>query len=124
MGRSNAIDVLRALAVTLVFGAHLFPCPSETNQTLAFLTGAWGKVGWVGVDLFFVLSGFLVSGLLYREHQKYGQISASGFLIRRGLKIYPAFWLMIGVSIAVFAFSRGLPHIKSILSELLFLQNY
>jgi peptidoglycan/LPS O-acetylase OafA/YrhL len=124
MGRSNAIDVLRALAVTLVFGAHLFPCPAETNPTLHFLTAAWGKVGWVGVDLFFVLSGFLVSGLLFREHQKFGRISATGFLIRRGLKIYPAFWLMIGVSVAAFAIHGGLPHIKSILCELLFLQNY
>jgi len=80
--------------------------------------------GWIGVDLFFVLSGFLVSGLLFREHQKFGSISAKRFLVRRGLKIYPAFWLMIIVTVIVFYVQhRHLP-IKASISELAFVQNY
>jgi peptidoglycan/LPS O-acetylase OafA/YrhL len=51
-------------------------------------------MGFVGVDLFFVLSGFLISGLLYQEYHKRGAISFPQFFIRRGLKIYPAFYVI------------------------------
>jgi peptidoglycan/LPS O-acetylase OafA/YrhL len=85
---------------------------------------AWQEGGWVGVDLFFVLSGFLVSALLFREHQSRGRIGLKQFLIRRGLKIYPAFWVFIACTV-VFAAVRGI-HIPwhHIASELLFVQNY
>jgi peptidoglycan/LPS O-acetylase OafA/YrhL len=51
--------------------------------------------GWVGVDIFFVLSGFLISGLLFDDIQKTGSISAGRFLVRRGFKIYPAFYFFL-----------------------------
>lgn len=51
--------------------------------------------GWVGVDLFFVLSGFLISGLLFSEYRKRQAISFKRFFIRRGLKIYPAFYVFL-----------------------------
>src|SRR4051812_38341147 len=100
MGRSKAIDLLRAVAVCLVcFGRHMAPCPLGSGswvQTSAHaVTAVLARGGWVGVDLFFVLSGYLVSGLLFREHQRFGSISGSQFLFRRGFKIYPSFWLLI-----------------------------
>ena len=49
------------------------------------------RVGWAGVDLFFVLSGFLISGLLFSEYKKRRTISFKRFFIRRGLKILPSF---------------------------------
>ncbi len=52
-------------------------------------------MGWIGVDLFFVLSGFLVSGLLFTEYKKYGNVRPKLFLIRRGFKIYPLFYFSI-----------------------------
>ena len=52
-------------------------------------------VGWIGVDLFFVLSGFLISGLLFSEYKKRGAISFKTFFIRRGFKIYPAFYVFL-----------------------------
>jgi len=52
-------------------------------------------VGWIGVDLFFVLSGFLISGLLFVEYIAHGQLRLKLFLIRRGLKIYPAFYVLL-----------------------------
>jgi len=92
---------------------------------------AWHSLGWSGVDLFFVLSGFLVSGLLFREQIKRGSVRVGRFLIRRGFKIYPAFYcLLLATVIAdlVGLATRG--HRMSAMSpigylfEALFLQNY
>jgi peptidoglycan/LPS O-acetylase OafA/YrhL len=81
--RLKQIDVLRAVAILLVMGAHLTWNP------------LWVRVGWTGVDLFFVLSGYLISGLLFREYRETGQIRLFRFLMRRGLKIYPAYYLLV-----------------------------
>ena len=56
-GRVQQLDVLRGVAVLLVLVHH---SPGGEGRLL--------KAGWTGVDLFFVLSGFLVSGLLFKEH--------------------------------------------------------
>ena len=77
--RTQQIDALRAIAVLLVLGRH---------SDFFFL---WTRAGWVGVDLFFVLSGFLISGLLYSEYKRTRGIKIVNFYARRGLKIYPAF---------------------------------
>ena len=61
----------------------------------------WVNFGWVGVDLFFVLSGFLVSGLLFQEYQRHGKIRVGRFLIRRGFKIYPSFYVFIAAVIYI-----------------------
>jgi len=58
MHRLASLDVLRCIAVLLVFGRHV-PVDGPVSQVLV-------NGGWMGVDLFFVLSGFLVSGLLFR----------------------------------------------------------
>jgi peptidoglycan/LPS O-acetylase OafA/YrhL len=55
----------------------------------------WTRFGGIGVDLFFVLSGYLISGLLFAEYKRTGNISVSRFLIRRAFKIYPAYFAML-----------------------------
>lgn len=115
------LDVLRALAVFLVLGRHL---REEHQGLLGEATRLWFQAGWVGVDLFFVLSGFLVGGLLFAEAKKYGDLHIGRFLIRRGFKIYPSFWVMIGASLAVAA-AMGTPYKAGpIIAELCFIQNY
>jgi peptidoglycan/LPS O-acetylase OafA/YrhL len=110
--RVKQLDVLRAVAILLVFGSH------KESYTV------WSRAGWVGVDLFFVLSGFLVSGLLFKEYSKLGKINPKRFLIRRGLKIYPAFYVFLLFTLLVkLLFRVPIPR-SSILSEGLFLQNY
>ena len=49
-------------------------------------------VGWIGVDVFFVLSGFLISNLLFREDDNFGSISLSRFYVRRSLRIWPLYY--------------------------------
>lgn len=81
-------------------------------------------IGWSGVDLFFVLSGFFVSGILFREYQQKGFIKPKRFLIRRGLKIWPLFYTALIIQL-IYQLSKGLyPGTKNILIEFFFLQDY
>jgi peptidoglycan/LPS O-acetylase OafA/YrhL len=97
--RSQPLDVLRLVAALLVLGNHMQAPPSSVGPATWALAQAWIRGGWVGVDLFFVLNGFLVSGLLFQEHQRCGAVSPKLFFIRRGFKIYPAFWALIAFSV-------------------------
>ncbi|MBV9539739.1 MAG: acyltransferase, partial [Alphaproteobacteria bacterium] len=79
-GRLPGLDGLRALAVTAVFLFH------------ADLT--WMAGGYLGVDLFFVISGFLITGLLVAEVERTGRLSLGDFYIRRARRLLPASYLM------------------------------
>jgi peptidoglycan/LPS O-acetylase OafA/YrhL len=103
--RLAALDALRGAAILLVLGRHYHFDP-----------------GWVGVDLFFVLSGFLVSGLLFREYQRMGKVRVGRFLARRGFKIYPAFYAFMLVT-AIYMRHTPTPP-GAYLAECLFLQGY
>lgn len=85
----------------------------------------WYQGGWVGVDLFFVLSGFLISSILFKEKLQNGHVNVKRFLIRRGFKIYPAFWFFLFFSLSLrYYLGGGVPEIKPLMGELFFLQNY
>lgn len=114
------------MAILLVLGRHMEPVQADggfLQNALAAFTNLWMKGGWTGVDLFFVLSGFLVSGLLFKEYIKHGRISGIRFLIRRGLKIYPAYYVFI----ALLCVERLIHHHfspRELVYQLLFIQNY
>ncbi len=110
--RNPSLDVLRGVAVLLVFCYH-----SEGAILVS-------RFGWIGVDLFFVLSGFLISGLLFREYQTTQQVRPGRFLFRRGLKIYPQFYFFITTVLAVAYLQGNPPNIKQVVAELVFVQNY
>jgi len=110
--RLKSLDVLRAVAVLLVLGRHFE------------IVKWWYMAGWTGVNLFFVLSGFLISGLLFSEFKTYSRIRVGHFLVRRGFKIYPPFYFMIGFSLAmILAYHRPIPWPR-FFGEFFFLQNY
>lgn len=118
--RNAGLDILRFVALVLVLVRHLEPPPDGGGALLQTLI----RGGWVGVDIFFVLSGFLVSGLLFREYRQHQRVDIKRFLIRRALKIYPSFYLMLFVTLVVMLL-RGQPvEPAKLLGELLFLQNY
>jgi peptidoglycan/LPS O-acetylase OafA/YrhL len=75
-----ALDGVRAIAVLLVILSH---------------AGAPGITGNVGVDMFFVLSGFLITSLLLEEMDANGRINVLHFYVRRALRLYPALLLML-----------------------------
>src|SRR5439155_8723892 len=72
------------------------------------------------------LSGFLISRLLFTEYQKHGALRIGRFLIRRGFKIYPAFYVMLAATVAITAYHSHLPHgyLVKVLTEAVYLQNY
>lgn len=117
--RNIGLDLLRIFAVLLVIGRHLHlpeTCPPVLRRV--------AEGGWIGVDLFFVLSGFLVSSLLFREYERHGSVNIKRFLIRRGFKIYPAFWLFLVFTLMMQHFLGQGKSTKQVLGEILFLQNY
>lgn len=132
--RNKRLDILRAIAVFMTFGQHMVK-PHQGLAPAAYkILRLWEKTGWAGVVLFFVLSGYLVSSLMFNEFSNTGTIRFGRFYIRRGLKIYPAFYVMLACTLLLgyldaHYFHRDLvPQDKLtgniILSEALFVQNY
>jgi peptidoglycan/LPS O-acetylase OafA/YrhL len=80
--RVNSLDGMRTIAVFAVMMVH------------AGVPGA--ELGWLGVDVFFVLSGFLITTLLCSESRKNGNISLPKFWARRFLRLMPAYWMYVG----------------------------
>lgn len=109
--RLKELDFLRGLAILLVLLRHQYVSVYTTTM------------GWIGVDLFFVLSGFLVSGLLFSEYKKNNTIDAKRFLIRRGFKIYPVYYITY-VLYLIPLLLAGTPDWVGIFSDLVFIQNY
>jgi len=125
LGRSVQLDVVRAYAILLVIGAHL-KIASPTG-VVGWIAGVWHQWGGFGVPLFFTLSGYLVGGLLISELHRQGSIDIKRFLIRRGLKIYPAYFVFLGY-LVVMPILKGTTPLPTLLSEywanFLFLNNY
>src|SRR5215470_17226010 len=88
--RNLQLDLLRFVAIEGVLVAHttLFRYPRRWWEQLC-------GPSWTGVDLFFVLSGFLISGLLFSEFQQRRQINFGRFAIRRALKLYPTLYVLV-----------------------------
>lgn len=90
------LDGLRAFAILPVILHHCWP----QDHWSSFV----GEAGWMGVDLFFVLSGYLITGILL--HAVRGEHGYRNFLIRRALRIFPLYYLCLGLFTAV-AVLRG-----------------
>ena len=93
LGYQPALDGLRGVAIAAVVGFHAFAFPAD---------------GFLGVDLFFVLSGFLITTLLLDEHRAHGSVSLRGFYYRRGLRLLPAVLALVAVYLAVQAVTGAL----------------
>jgi peptidoglycan/LPS O-acetylase OafA/YrhL len=78
------LDGLRAFAVIVVIAYHLLPGVI--------------KGGYIGVDVFFVISGFLITSLLIREHVEKGTINLRQFWVRRARRLLPALLIVIGIT--------------------------
>ena len=87
-----ALDALRATAIVMVVTGHFpdlgkaqFPRYAQLFENPVF------SFGWTGVDLFFVLSGYLIGRQLWKERQRTGKVNVGRFLLRRGLRIWPLY---------------------------------
>src|SRR5437762_12212423 len=88
--RRPGLDLLRARAiiVVVIYHAALFGCT---------LPGRVDRFGWIGVDLFFVLSGYLVGGQLLAPLARGRRIDLRRFFARRAFRIIPAYFVILAV---------------------------
>jgi len=113
------IDGLRAISVIAVLIYH---------SNLSFFGKYFFNGGFIGVDIFFTISGYLIGSIIISELNIYGKFSYKDFLIRRIRRILPVLFFIIIISL-IFAYVYLLPDdfidiSKSILSTSLFSSNY
>ncbi|WP_296105347.1 acyltransferase [uncultured Agrobacterium sp.] len=84
-------DILRSLAILLVMLVHL-----PLNATPGILVTV-REYGWLGVDIFFVLSGYLIGTQLFKELTRTGTVDFKSFYLRRAFRIFPAFFVVLGL---------------------------
>ena len=108
------LDILRGLAIVLIMLHHfrLFPGAPEWFKWFALR-------GFVGVDVFFVLSGWLIGGQLFRIYRETGRISILNFWFRRWWRTFPAYYAAVAAVVLV-----GFKKPQSFLEFGFFLQNY
>ncbi|WP_248821555.1 acyltransferase, partial [Frankia sp. AgB32] len=82
---SPALDGIRVLCIYIILAGHMGAIHASN----------------VAVDVFFVLSGFLITALLLAEHSRTGTISIGRFLVRRAFRLMPAMWVYLAVGLAV-----------------------
>lgn len=131
-GRNSNLDFLRGISILLVIGAHIRL--RNNNSIIGHFSFFLNNIGWIGVDIFFVISGFLISGLLFNELNKYGKINVVHFLIRRGFKIYPSYYIFLLYSIGIVLIKDVFKHslnfvflnkyVIPTLPNIIFIQNY
>lgn len=109
-----ALDGLRGVAVAAVVIYHVSP---------SLLRG-----GWLGVDLFFVLSGFLITSLLLTEYNRWGRISLAGFWASRARRLLPSLTLVLLAVLIASAFlaqpGRRSAIAGDVLSSFLYVANW
>ena len=110
------IDLLRSIAILMVVFYHSVNM-SKVPQWFWDI----GETGALGVDLFFVLSGFLVGGLYFKERREFGTVSIPHFICRRIFRTIPMYFLIMPLAYLATYSARNIPFDWS---YLLFLQNY
>lgn len=98
-GHLPALDGVRGIAVLIVIIHNSSWIIGESEHFLLKLTSAIIATGWIGVQLFFALSGFLITGILLdtRHRRRY----FSSFYLRRTLRIFPAYYALIALTVFV-----------------------
>ena len=111
-GKLPSLDGVRAISFLIVFVAH------------AGLD--WIVPGRFGVDIFFLLSGYLITFLLIREYSSTGSISLRHFYMRRALRIFPPMYAILGCTLLLLWFSHQMAGITwaGVSSQLFYYQNY
>ncbi len=116
MQRNWKLDAIRATAILLVLLAHTASFPAPHARWLWLL----GHRGPIGVDIFFVLSGWLIGGQVFRIMQRDSKIDIRRFWVRRWIRTLPAYYTML-----LIAYLFPIAESKAVLPDMLFFtQNY
>lgn len=124
VAHNPVLDSVRGWAILLVLVVHCLAFEAD-GSTLLRVINTLARAGWLGVDLFFVLSGYLITSILLSSRQRGGYFI--NFYARRALRIFPAYYLYLIVAFLL------LPHVVAgvsgeslrawALSSALYLQN-
>ncbi|HEY2860078.1 MAG TPA: acyltransferase [Terracidiphilus sp.] len=114
-----SLDGLRAISIVLVLLGHL-----NGSHGFGKLDLQIGDYAYLGVVVFFVISGFLITNLLISEYAEHGRVSLKLFYARRGLRIFPASYAYIAV--VVLLWCLGAFHLRQadLVCAVLYLMNY
>jgi peptidoglycan/LPS O-acetylase OafA/YrhL len=93
--RIRSLDGLRSISISLVVFSHLV----KWHQVSGMLAEGYGALG---VHMFFVLSGYLITNLLLREYEHTGTVNLGDFYARRAFRIFPAAFVFLGIVIALY----------------------
>lgn len=115
--KSIGPDALRSLAILLVMLVHL-PVEATPAMLVDIRTYAW-----LGVDVFFVLSGFLIGTQLFKEVSRTDHLDLKSFYLRRAFRIFPAFCVVLGL-FAIFPVLRDAPTMQPLWSFATFTVNF
>jgi peptidoglycan/LPS O-acetylase OafA/YrhL len=126
------LDSIRFIAALMVYLAHAV---SPSYAYLPIKNTIWEKLlytfsnGELGVSIFFVLSGFLITYLLISEYELNGHVKLRNFYIRRVLRIWPLFFFVVVFSFFVYPFAKSIigmdsPHAANIWYHVTFLSNF
>jgi peptidoglycan/LPS O-acetylase OafA/YrhL len=114
----GSLDGLRGLSIAAVVWHHTQP---DGQGVGAYLPAA--RLGFLGVDLFFVLSGFLIVTLLLRERERSGTISLRDFYARRSLRIFPLYYGVL-LAFTLLYWTRVDPRAETFRADLPYLALY
>jgi len=117
--RIPSLDGLRAVSITLVLIGHVAGVKGVFGQSVFT-----NDLAATGVGLFFVISGFLITGLLRDEYVNGGTISLRNFYLRRFLRIFPVFYLYVGITVALSALGIVVSSPRDILASATYTTNY
>jgi peptidoglycan/LPS O-acetylase OafA/YrhL len=122
-GQVASLDFLRTCAILLVVAFHFSTdaYPKHGGHENAVSRIPLVLYGWIGVDLFFVLSGYFIGKQLWRELSQRGTIDLKRFLLRRGLRIWPLYYAVL---LFVLVLGAGTSSPLGLCSNLLFVNNY
>jgi peptidoglycan/LPS O-acetylase OafA/YrhL len=96
--RSSALDGIRGIAIILVIAFHTLLVSQTSSPLVKFWYATWG-LSWAGVDLFFTLSGFLITGILLDSKGQPGYFR--NFYARRSLRIMPLYYVVLIFSLVL-----------------------
>lgn len=121
--RIPSLDGLRAISILLVLVGHSELTYSHHSRWANFLLLIFGNAG-LGVLIFFVISGFLITTLLLNEYEKKGSINLFDFYVRRAFRIFPAFYCYLAVILCLWM--MGFIHLTwpVFVTAALFLRDY
>ncbi|HEY1984423.1 MAG TPA: acyltransferase [Terracidiphilus sp.] len=115
-----ALDGIRGLAVLMVVMQHYGDLSRSDSQILRILN-IIKETGWAGVDIFFALSGFLITGILWQKRNEHNRFK--NFYIRRGLRLFPLYYA-VWAFLAIYIFATHRPWRADYSAFLLYVGNF